>query len=217
MQLNRGAETNEIIKNSESLYQFLDLVGQSSAPSGHPAKRDTVGWLRVDFVNEDYLFVDEIQSDLVNAVSQAQAYLRAPNFRSWYEAQNEGVRAKVDAIEGAEQRFGGARRHMQMMGWTNEGLDEIKTKLVELFEDWSEYALATLLEIARSHNIQNVAINSSDSIAQRDPSVDSQKVKMYYDNLAKAFGFKKQQINMGEINGNFWVRKASVRTYLTAR
>ena len=95
--------------------------------------------------------------------------------------------------------------------------EEIKGKLVQLFEDWSEYALATILEIARSHGIKYVAINSSDSIATRDPSVDPQKIKMYYDHLAKSLGFKKEKVDTGQISGIFWVRKASIRSYLTAR
>lgn len=217
VQLNRGAEASKILEEDSPLGQFVDMVGSASSPSGHPARQDTVGWLRVDFVNEDYLFVDEIQSDLVNGVSQAQAFLKHPNYQSWYNAQNEGVRVQIDAVPNARQRFQGAKGQFQMMGYTVESLEEIKGKLIKLFEDWSEYALATILEIARSHEIKYVAINSSDSIATRDPSVDPQKVKMYYDNLAKSFGFKKQQIDLPQISGAFWVRKASIRSYLTAR
>jgi hypothetical protein len=217
MQLNRGADANKILEEDSPLGQFIDMVGQASGPSGHPAKRDTVGWLRVDFVDEDYLFVDEIQSDLVNGVSQAQAFLKHPNYQAWYEAQNAGVRTQIDAIPDARQRFNGAKGQFQMMGYTIESLEEIKGKLVQLFEDWSEYALATILEIARSHGIKYVAINSSDSIATRDPSVDPQKIKMYYDNLAKSFGFKKEKVDTGQISGIFWVRKASIPSYLTAR
>ena len=216
MQLNQGADASRIVKADPGLSQFLSLVGRSSGASGHPARIDTVGWLRVDFVNKDWLFVDEIQSDLVNAIAQAQAYLASPDFRTWYSAQNEGVRAKVDEIEDAESRFTSAKHQLQT-AYSVEDLEAMKGRIIELFEDWTEYALATILEIARSHGIRNVAINSSESIATRDTSVDPAKVKMYYDNLAKSFGFKKQQIDMGSegLSGTFWTRKASLQTYLT--
>jgi hypothetical protein len=217
IQLNRGAEADKILAEDSSLSQIVNMIGQASGLSGHPAGRNTVGWLRVDFVNEDYLFVDEIQSDLVNGVTQAQAFCRCNSFEEWYNEQNEGVRAQVDQIPGASQRFSSSKQQLAYAGYTIESLEEIKSKLTKLFEDWTEYALATILEIARSHSIKYVAVNSIESMVARDPSVSPAKVKMYYDNLAKSFGFKKEQINTEGISGVFWVRKASLRSYLTAR
>ena len=222
LQLNEGADAQKIIGRDPQLRQYLDFVGMSSGFSGHPATKGTVGWLRVDFVNDEWLFVDEVQSDLVNSITQAIA-MATTTFEGWWAAQNEGVREKATILAETHnmtvaQAWNGSKQQLQRGGYTPQRLEEIKAKLIELFEDWTEYALATILEIARSHKIQNVAINSSESIASRDPSVDASKVKMYYDNLAKQFGFKKQQVDLGEgVAGKFWVRKASLRSYLTAR
>jgi hypothetical protein len=214
MQLNEGADASKVIKADSALAQYLGWVGQSSRASGHPAGPGTVGWLRVDFVNDDWLFVDEIQSDLVNSIQQAQAFVSNPSYDEWFAAQSPAVQEKINEIEGARQRFSGAKSMLLAQGYTSEKLEEMKAKLVELFQDWSEYAIATVLEIARDHGITNVAINSSESIAQRDNSVDASKVKMYYDNLAKSFGFKKETVELPEISGKFWVRKASLNRYL---
>jgi hypothetical protein len=219
LQLNEGADAKQIIGRDQQLRQYLDFVGMSSGFSGHPADKGTVGWLRVDFVNADWLFVDEVQSDLVNSITQAIA-MATTTFEAWWAEQNAGVREKAETLAAGHgmsvsQAWNGSKQQLQRGGYTPEKLGQIKDKLVELFEDWSEYALATILEIARSHKITNVAINSSESIAKRDPSVDAPKLKMYYDNLAKGFGFKKQNVQTPEIKGTFWVRKASLRSYLT--
>lgn len=210
MQLNRGAEAQGIIELDSVMKHFIDFIGQSAAgPSGHPVRVDTVGWIRLDFVNQEYLLVDEVQSDLVNGVSTAQAYLQAPSFQVWYDSQTEGVKRKIEEAN-YTQNFTITKRNMQQMGWTVESLSAIKTKLIELFKDWSEHALSTILEIAREQGIAKVAIHSAEGIAQRDPSVDATKIIIYYDNLAKSFGFKKEQVNTPELSGTFWVRKARV-------
>lgn len=221
LQLNEGADAKEIIGRDQALKQYLSFVGQSSEMSGHPAGVGTVGWLRVDFVNDDWLFVDEVQSDLVNSVTQAIAMATMP-FERWWEDQNEGVREKATTLAQAhgytpEQVYNGSKQHLQRGGYTPEKLMQIRAKLITLFEDWSEYAIATILEIARSHKIKYVAINSSEGVKDRDASVEAPKLKMYYDSLAKGFGFKKQKVETPEINGTFWVRKASLREYLTGR
>lgn len=221
LQLNEGADAKGVIGKDPQLRQYLDFVGMSSGFSGHPADKGTVGWLRVDFVNQDWLFVDEVQSDLVNSITQAIA-MATTTFEAWWAEQNEGVREKAETLAAGHgmsvsQAWNGSKQQLQRGGYTPEKLEQIKDKLIELFNDWSEYAIATILEIARDHKIKYVAINSSESIAKRDPSVDAPKLKMYYDNLAKGFGFKKQTVGTPEIQGTFWVRKASLRAYLTPR
>lgn len=222
LQLNEGAEAQKIIGQDPALRQYVNFVGISSEHSGHPSRQGVVGWLRVDFVNDNWLFVDEVQSDLVNSITQAIGMVTIEHYEDWYAAQNDGVKAKLEEMKetmnlDAKSSWEGSRRQLQQSGYTPEKLEQIKDKLIELFEDWSEYAIATVLEIARDHKIQNVAINSTESIAARDSSIDASKMKMYYDNLAKGFGFKKQQVNEGDLKGTFWVRKASLRSYLTSR
>jgi hypothetical protein len=68
-----------------------------------------------------------------------------------------------------------------------------------------------LLEIARRDGIQNVAIHTAETISRRDQWVEADKIKMYYDNLARSFGFKKQRLDVGELRGNFWVRRQRVK------
>src|SRR5208337_2185232 len=80
LRINQSADASRILAQDPLLAQYVDMVGQSSEMSGHPAAKKTVGWLRVDFVDEDWLLVDEVQSDLVNSVSQAKLILEADSF-----------------------------------------------------------------------------------------------------------------------------------------
>src|SRR5258708_4191932 len=103
-----------------------------------------------------------------------------------------------------------SKQQVTRRGYTPEKLDEIRQQLIGLFKDWAEYALASVIEIARRHGIKNVAVNTGENLAARDPLVE-EKSNIYYDQLAKAFGFKKQQVNEGAMRGNFWVRTAGKR------
>jgi hypothetical protein len=207
LQINQGASAREILDREPVLKRYISMVGQSSEQSGHPANEDTVGWLRADFIDEDWLLVDEAQSDLVNSCAQAKNIVTSRNFEEFLAGlNNEHVKSLVlEKI--SEQQFIGVRRHFIQSGYTPEKLDEIKQRLVDLFKDWAEYALSTLIEIARRNGIKNIAIHTTDTIARRDPSVEADKIVIYYTTLARSFGFRKQQLNHGDLNGEFWVRK----------
>jgi hypothetical protein len=207
LQLNQGADAAHIIGEDPVLTDYLDMLSKASQQSGHPMNANTVGWLRVDFINEEWLLIDEVQSDLVNSVVQAKNIVSIPTYEEFIESyQNEHIRQQI--VQRVPPHFYPMmRQEFMRRGYTLEKLEEIKAQLTTLFKDWAEHALATVIEIARRHEIKNVAIHSVDSIAQRDPSVDALKVKMYYDNLAKSFGFTKQDVP--ELNGKFWVRKTA--------
>lgn len=208
LQINRSADASRILSKDPALEQYVNYVGQSSAYSGHPAGMETVGWLRLDFVNQDWLLVDEVQSDLVNSVTQARAIVQADSFDNFVaDIKNETIK-RVVLERFDEPRFDSGKRHFLQSGYTLEKLDEIKAKLIHLFQDWTEFAIASLLEIARRDGIQNVAIHTAETISHRDQWVEANKVKMYYDKLARSFGFKKQRLNVGQLRGNFWVRTA---------
>jgi hypothetical protein len=208
LQINQGAKATKILKQDPVLERYISMVRQSSTMSGHPSGELTVGWLRVDFVDQNYLLVDEIQTDLVNSVTQAKSIVECRTFEEFLARQSEQVKTEiVNHADIDANIFNQARRQFLQYGYTAEKLDEIKSKLVEMFKNWADYALSTLIEIARRHDIKNVAIHTVDSIANRDESVDPAKIKMYYDHLAKSFGFKQQEIDEGELHGKFWVRK----------
>jgi hypothetical protein len=208
LQINRGADASAILAEDPFLEQYVSYVGQSSGYSGHPAGMETVGWLRVDFVNQEWVLVDEVQSDLVNSVTQAKSIVSATSFGD-FVANITNKKVKQLVLEKIDERqFNAGKRQFEQKGYTLEKLDEIKEKLVQLFQDWAEYGIASLLEIARREGIQNVAIHTAETISRRDQCVEAAKIKMYYDNLARAFGFKRQRLNVGELRGNFWVRTA---------
>jgi GNAT superfamily N-acetyltransferase len=210
MQINQSASAADILAQDPTLQKYVDMVGQSSEMSGHPASKKTVGWLRVDFVDDDWLLVDEVQSDLVNSVSQAKLIVESENFDDFMASlANDKVRQMAAERGINSANFRQARARMLQEGYTLDKLEEIKTSLVQLFQDWAEYGIASLIDLARRHGIKNVAIHTAETIAQRDESVEADKIHIYYDNLARSFGFKKQQLDIGNLQGNFWARTAA--------
>jgi len=87
----------------------------------------------------------------------------------------------------------------------------MKGSLANLFKDWAEYGISSLIEIARRLGIKNVAIHTGETIAQRDPDLEADKASRYYDQIAKSFGFTKQPLDVGDLKGTFWVRTASAK------
>lgn len=210
LRINQSASTSEIIGEDEMLRFFLQQAEQGSRQSGHPVGKDTVGWLRVDFVNDDWLLIDEVQSDLINAVELAMKFISEPSLESLMQGyRSETVKQKIRDMGATEQMFQHSKREFARRGYTMERLQEMKQALVNLFKDWAEYGIASIIEIARRHGIKNVAIHTGTTIAKRDPDLEADKAVMYYDNLAKSFGFKKQQLDIGEVQGEFWTRTAS--------
>jgi hypothetical protein len=207
LQINQGASAKRILSRDRALAQYLQMVGQSSGFSGHPARVDTVGWLRVDFVDADWLLVDEVQSDLVNSVTQAKAILEARNFQDFLNRLSSDKLREMAMEKIDERQFNMGKQQFMMAGYTVETLDAIKQKIVDLFKEWADYAISTIMEIAANHGIKNVALHTGETISRRDNAVLPSKITQYYDSLAKAFGFKRDRIRLGGIEGEFWVRK----------
>ena len=99
LRINQGASAKEVLAQDPVIEQYVSMVGQSSQWSKHPVAVDTVGWLRVDFVNDEWLLVDEVQSDLVNSITQAKAIVTSETFEEFLsklgEKAREAARGKI--------------------------------------------------------------------------------------------------------------------------
>src|SRR5271166_728756 len=215
LKINQSASAAEIIGEDPAMKFFLQQVAQGSVQSGHPVSATTVGWLRVDFVNDQWLLIDEVQSDLINAVDLAKRFITEPNLETLMNGyRSETVKQKIRDMGATEQMFQHSKQQFAQHGYTMEKLDEMRASLENLFKDWAEYGVASLIEIARRQGIKNVAIHTGKSIAQRDPELEADKAGRYYDQIAKAFGFKKQPLDIGDLKGEFWVRTAKAQSNL---
>jgi len=207
MQINRNANISNEIKKDRLLFQYLDMVNQSSQQSGHPVSKTTVGWMRIDDINKDWILIDEVQSDLINSIKQATAILLSDTYEDFEstlgEKGKEMLRAKI-----SHEQFYQAKEMIPRYGYTVEKLEEIKNRLVFLFRDWMEEGLSSLISIARKSNIKHIALHTAESISKRDPLVGTEinKIKMFYDNLAKSFGFSKEMVMEPTFEGTFWVK-----------
>lgn len=317
LQINRKADISNIIPSDSNIDKFLRYIAMGGEMSGHPVSRNTVGWVRIDVIDNDNMLIDEIQTDIFNGLNQAKTMVSSEmTYDKWLsqldemsEPQLEDVIQRLDSemviemagdfgagiledkirdkfkeklrkrlqkkgydfsledidnvieenirdvsikkkikdkliekrdkidkklekfkkkrrflffrinrleqlkkeIEkrGGEMTFNSMKNNLLNEGWTEENLEKAKKELRELFKDWSEYALSSAIEYAREHKIKNVILLSSETLANRDPGVDPAKMVIYYDNLAKSFGFQKQYLNLEGVSGDFWVRRAS--------
>jgi hypothetical protein len=214
LQINRGAGAEAFISQYPILQEYLQMVAQGSSHSGHPATPNTVGWLRLDTVNEEYILIDEIQSDLINGISQAKLIIANENYETFLDAytHNPHILQKIQESGLDPRNYRGMRNSFIQKGFTQEALDEIKSQLTELFKDWAEVGIATVLKYARRKGIKKVLIHSEDTLMQRDPDLSKEKAKMMYTNLAKGFGFKEEIIETEEINGKFLARTARLKS-----
>lgn len=214
LQINRGAGAEAFISQYPILQEYLQMVAQGSSHSGHPATPNTVGWLRLDTVNEDYILIDEIQSDLINGIGQAKLIVANPTYEGFLDAytHNPHILEKLQQSGLATYNYPGFRNSFIQKGFTLENLDEIKAQLTELFKDWAEVGIATVLRYARKKGIKKVLIHSEETLMQRDPDLSKEKAKMMYTNLAKGFGFKEEVIETEEINGKFLARTARLKS-----
>ena len=207
MHINQSANATNIIKKDRHLYKYLEMVATSSAQSGHPVGKNTVGWIRIDEINKDWILIDEVQSDLINSVMQAKSILLSDSYEDFANSLPEKGREMLYDKVSPEQ-FNMAKMMIPMQGYTIEKLDEIKKQLSSLFKDWAEEALSSVIEVARQNNIKNIALHTAESIGVRDPlvSTETNKIKMFYDNLARSFGFAQEKVNHPNFSGTFWVK-----------
>ena len=210
LQINQGAGAQEVVSQNPMLQEWLNMVYQGSSHSDHPAQANTVGWLRLDTVNAEMILIDEIQSDLINAIGQGKLIVSARTFEEFLAGytSNPHILEKIreKGLNGGNYPM--FRNSFIQRGFTVEVLDQVKAQLVELFEDWAETGIATVLKYARKKGIKKVLIHSEDTLMQRDPDLSREKAKMMYTNLAKGFGFKEEQIETPEISGKFLTRVA---------
>jgi hypothetical protein len=214
VQINAAGDLTKELQKDPKLKTMFQQINHGSRMSGHPAGENGIGWLRVDYIeSEDLIYVDEIQSDVINQVNASKLFLTSKNSDEWFEAQNPKLQQQILDRFGrgsVEANWRYQRNWLEQNGFTLENLEEIKAKFQTLFAEWVDLAISTLLETARSHGIKYVAIASTEVIAKRDPSVGPEKLKIFYDKLPRSFGFKKKEINIPELHGSpVWVRTAS--------
>lgn len=216
VQINASADITKDIKSDSDLAQLFEFIHHGSFMSGHPVGKNGIGWLRIDYIaDEDMIYVDEIQSDIINQTSAFKNFLTTNTPEEWFELLNDKLKKQIVERFGQESvraNWEGVRGQLRRMNMDPKKLDEARNKFVAMFEEWVESAIATVLDMARTHGITNVAIASSDAILRRDPSVGKDKIKMFYDRTARGFGFKERQIGVPELEGiKVWVRKASLK------
>jgi hypothetical protein len=99
---------------------------------------------------------------------------------------------------------------MSHYGYTVEKIGSIRKKLIDITKNWIEEAMSSIIAVAMENGIENIALHTAESISNRDPLVgeECEKIKIFYDNIAKMFGFSQQYIaeDDDDLYGLFWVK-----------
>lgn len=211
MRINQAGKLQKEIEADPILRRWVSLAESGSQSSGHSTERGTVGWLRIDEVNKDFLLVDEIQSDIVNSLFQVKYYVESENFEEFKEriGDNPKFWSRWRQFTGGnnEPAFRQMKQMFQGQGFNSEIIDHIKKVLNNKFRDWAEVGMATLLKLAKEEGIGMVLINTEEVYKQRDPNFGSEKYMKFYKTIADKMGFKPVTINTPEISGTFLGRK----------
>lgn len=132
MQINKNSTFDEIF-DPETL-DFLQKLIEVSFRSGHPVlKNKTLGWIRVDLSNPKVMIVDEIQSDVLQALSQLAS------------GKEQYVLQQIS------------------QKWPMEKIKELYKKVDAQIGNWFVDAVSTLLNFARKNNIPKVALHTKES------------------------------------------------------
>ncbi len=233
LRINQAGSLKAEIEKDTIVRNWFQNSYMSSKLSGHPVEQDTVGWLRIDEINKDYLLIDEIQGDVINAIFQAKTYVDpeidtwekfkaaiGDNPQYWEAFKDMGfaelakhnphfrhVTKHTDLDEAGPALWSGQREGMARAGLNLTSLEHIKKVLSHKFREWVEVGLNTLLHLAKEEGIGMVLLNTEEVFKERDSSFTSKKYFMYYEKLAKKYGFEEVTINTPEISGTFLGRK----------
>ena len=156
--------------------------------------------------------IDEIQSDVFTAIGKTKDILRCKNGNEYIKTLSpqaiQAIQEKGYNTRDLIANFSYTKQHILQTVKSLENLDKIKQAFIQQYIDWAEHGLSTIINTCYDLNIENILTHTTESIAQRDQWVADEdiKVKIYYDNLVRKFGFTKQQINTPEIKGVFWVK-----------
>lgn len=218
MQINRNANIDTLIAGNRPLQRFLEMTGKTAMGSGHPVKEKTVGWFRLDKINSEYMLIDEIQTDIYQAVDLTEATLTmniGDLYKKFYKNMEEFIKQKYGM--GKEQIINHSNRIKSGIidefggGDINKAIETVqgfKKQLKDLFIDWLEDGMSTVIDYARDNGIKYVLLHTPETISERHTGVSIDKLSMYYTQTAKLFGFRKEHINMDDIKGEFFIREA---------
>jgi len=182
--INVSGGLEELLGQYPDVYDFFKKVSETSIRSGHPGIKDkTVGWFRVDIIPDDegreILFIDEVQSDIVQT---AEGLL-----------ENRGKYAEIREKLVEENRY------------TNEQIDEICKKTLEIFKDWSREGLATVIRWAQKVGVQWIGTHT------RESKAEGSYIAGVYDTLKREFGFRDKVVNLEGIGSvKIGIRRASI-------
>lgn len=219
LQINRGAKINDIFANDREMKQFFTMLSNGGQGSGHPVAWNTVGWFRLDKITEEYILIDEIQSDMLQAIELMNGLISSEDVGSFFYAYPESIQQQLldrfhTSPEGMVNMCNGYQRQL-IQDWGKgdpqkalETIAKLKEKIKSTFSDWIEEGLSTVIDYAREKGIKYVLLNTPENISSRDDAVSGDKLSMYYTQSARQFGFVKQQVDIEGLSGQFFVRQA---------
>ena len=137
-----------------------------------------------------------------NEINQLPTHLNTEEeIQHYINQETQGIRPEQVNVSEKDEKT----------GLTPSEISYIDQKLSHIINGWPNIVMATVLQMARQEGIENVYMNTSDTISKSDPSAGGHEGKrnFFYEQLPSSWGFKKQIVNLRGKDEELWHRKAN--------
>ena len=175
-QINSSEKLNKELGKDPKVWGLYQMVlketnGINGTSVGvHPTTPQCVGWSRVDVSNKGAWIIEEFQSDVMQKFRK--------NVRSILANSPEGIRINGDLI-------------------TPDELKKAVIKIDKALENWSDAAMNSVVENAKSHGITKLYMHGSGVRSHLSGNHDAENLNPrlveLYDTNAKKYGFQECQ------------------------
>lgn len=170
------------LKSNPALYDLFDSINTISKKSTHPYVKDQIGWIRVEIdPNNEYLLVDEIQSDHSNA----------------------GYRLKHTQNDHEINKVRSALKHKYRL--SDEDLNKLLEEYVSVLKDFPNIANQAVVKFANQNGIKRIFWHTYDSGMKLK---DNSPPKSLYDKTPKENFFMPSPNKPFGLEGEFFEKEA---------
>lgn len=175
------------LHQNPALYDLFDHINTLSKQSTHPYVKDQIGWVRVELdPNNEYILVDEVQSDHSNA----------------------GFRLKTGNDDEAEEIKSALKIQYKL---NDDGLNKLLAEYIGLLKDFPNIAAQAVSGFAKQNNFKKIfwhTYESGKGLKQNEPP------RSIYEKTPKENLFQLSSNQPFGLPGQFFEREASKIKYL---
>lgn len=167
----------------QGIYEMFADINKSFSGSGHPNRKDQLGWVRFDVsLDKEEVLVDEIQSDISGRLRNIKEH---PNHHSMRVEDEDGGRREA----------------------TEEEIREMAKKLDHMMDDFPDIAMNVITQFAQKNEIKKIIWHT---FAGGTTLKGNRPPKSLYEKLPKNHYFEVTEDRPFQLPAKFWAREASL-------